>query len=82
MQRPDLLGVRWMPSAQVNRSSTEVLEWLGQRGVGRWVMVHLDLGGLEPEELKIAVASDPGGLGLAATSRLINALPGTVVWSA
>lgn len=71
MQRPDLLGVRWMPSAQVNRSSTEVLEWLGQRGVGR-VMVHLDLDGLEPEELKIAVASDPGGLGLAATSRLIN----------
>lgn len=71
MQRPAQFGVHWHSAESANRSSDEVLAWLRASGANK-VMVHLDLDVLDPAELKTAVASDPDGLSLAATSRLIN----------
>lgn len=55
----------------VNKNSEEVLSFLSKTGK-RNVLVHLDLDGLDPTELRSAVAADPNGVGLIAASRLIN----------
>ncbi len=71
MQRPAAFGVGWMPSATVNEGGADILAWIRESGA-RKVAVHLDLDGLDPRDLVMAVARDADGLRLEATVNMIN----------
>ena len=71
VKRPEKFGVQVISAADANNSTQAVLEWV--RGTGRRrVLIHLDLDCLDPNDLRMAVTSDPGGLRLETVSRLIR----------
>ncbi|MDG6895359.1 arginase family protein [Volucribacter amazonae] len=70
-QRRQDWGIASISSQAANQSSTPILQWLKQTGKSK-VLIHLDLDVLDPNELKIAVGTDPNGMTLSAVSRVIN----------
>ncbi|MDU8923710.1 arginase family protein [Pasteurellaceae bacterium LIM206] len=70
-QRRKNWGIETVSCEQANMSSQAVLDWLTARGKSK-VLIHLDLDVLDPQELKIAVGTDPNGMSLQAVSRVIN----------
>lgn len=60
-----------MSCKEVNRSSTAVLQWLQKSGKSK-VLIHFDLDVLDPNELKIAVGTDPDGMSIEAVVRTIQ----------
>ncbi|TDQ57440.1 arginase [Mesocricetibacter intestinalis] len=64
-------GVHHISAQEANLSSESVLKFLRQRGK-RNILVHLDLDGLDPQDLRMAVAADPQGLKVNTVIRLIQ----------
>ncbi|MGL4364851.1 MAG: arginase family protein, partial [Bacteroidales bacterium] len=52
-------------------NSTKVLDWLKSTKVSK-VLIHFDLDALDPSEIIAAVGTDPNGIKIESTLRLIN----------
>lgn len=64
-------GIESVSCKEANRSSTAVLQWLQKSGKSK-VLIHFDLDVLDPNELKIAVGTDPDGMSIEAVVRTIQ----------
>ena len=71
VERQKELGVQSLTPGDVRGNSEAVLDWLQQTGK-RKAMIHLDLDVLDPQEFRIAVGTDPNGIGVGDTVRIIN----------
>ena len=71
IKRPERFGVQVVSAADANNNTQKVLEWV-RRTEKRKVLVHLDLDCLDPNDLRMAVTSDPNGLRLETVSNLIR----------
>ncbi|TNJ28353.1 Arginase [Giardia muris] len=71
IKRPERFGVQVVSAADANNNTQKVLEWV-RRTEKRKVLVHLDLDCLDPNDLRLAVTSDPNGLRLETVSNLIR----------
>lgn len=65
------LGINSFSPQSVSQDSSAVLQWLKDAGVSK-VVIHLDLDVLDPQEIIAGVSSEPNGMKLGETTRLIN----------
>lgn len=69
-QRRKDWGIEMVSCEEANQSSQQVLEWLKKSDKSK-VLIHFDLDVLDPNELKIAVGTDPDGMSIEAVVRTI-----------
>lgn len=70
-ERQKEVGVKHLSPADVAGNSTAVIEWLKSTGASK-VLVHFDLDVIDPKEMIAAVGTDPDGMKIDETVRVIN----------
>ena len=70
-ERQQKLGIAGLSPAEVAQDSSKILEWLKNTGAKK-VLVHFDMDVLDPAEIIAAVGTDPAGLKIEQTVRILN----------
>ena len=70
-ERQAELGIKGLSVEDVATDSKKILDWLKQSGASK-VVIHFDMDVLDPAEIIAAVATDPDGLKIDETVRIIN----------
>ena len=65
------LGIKHLTVLEVSKDSTQILNWLKQTGA-KYVVIHFDMDGLEPDEIRAAVGVVPDGMNIDEVTRVIN----------
>lgn len=70
-ERQAELGIKQLTVQEVQTTSTPIIQWLKQTKASK-VVIHFDLDVLDPTEIIAAVGTDPQGLTIDQTIRIIN----------